>query len=159
MDPAIKKQALRLFTYGLYLVSCSEGDEVNAFTANWLSQVSFDPPLVSVSVENVTRSLPMILASKKFVVNVLRSGQRDLAAKLGKSALKAPNKMEGIAYELRPDGYAIVQDAIAWVACEVRNSLPAGDSTLVVGEVVDAGILQEGQTPLTMNEAGFRHAG
>lgn len=159
MDPLVKRQALRLFTYGLYAVSCVEGDEVNAFTANWLSQVSFDPPLVAVSVENVTRSLPMILASRKFVVNVMRSGQRDLAAKLGKSALKVPTKMEDIPYELRPDGYAILQDTIAWVACEVRDSLPAGDSTLVVGEVVDVGILQEGQQPLTMNEAGFRHAG
>src|SRR5205814_6993222 len=113
------------FTYGRYGVSCIQGDEVNAFTANWLSQVSFDPPLVAVSVENVTKSLPMILASKKFVVNVLRSGQRDLAAKLGKSALKVPTKLEGITYTLSPEGHPILQDAIAWVACEVRSSLPA----------------------------------
>ncbi|WP_410971244.1 flavin reductase family protein, partial [Salmonella sp. SAL04269] len=78
---------------------CADGDEVNAFTANWLTQASFDPPLLAVSVENVTKSLPMILHSRKFTVNVLRSGQRDLAGKLGKSALKVPNKLAGISYD------------------------------------------------------------
>ena len=52
MDPNVKKQALRTFSYGLYAVSCANEGEVNAFTVNWLTQVSFEPPLVAVSVEN-----------------------------------------------------------------------------------------------------------
>jgi flavin reductase (DIM6/NTAB) family NADH-FMN oxidoreductase RutF len=158
MDPAVKKQALRLFTYGLYAVACADGKETNAFTANWLSQVSFEPPLVAVSVENASKSLPMILHSRAFTVNVLRSGQRELAGKLGKSALKVSNKLEGISYELHEGRYPVLRDALAWVACSVQRSVEAGDSTLVIAEVVDAGIIAEGQ-PLTMSEAGFRHAG
>ncbi len=158
MDPVIKKQVLRLFTYGLYVVTCADGDEVNAFTANWLTQVSFDPPLLAVSVENISQSLPMILRSRKLAVNVLRSGQRELAGKLGKSALKNPDKMADISYEMLSDGTLILHEALAWVACEVRQTVPAGDSTLIVAEVVDAGLLTEGQ-PLTMAETGFRHAG
>ena len=158
MDPAVKKQVLRLFTYGLYAVTCIDGDEVNAITANWLSQVSFEPPLLAVSVENVTKSLPMILRSRKFAVNVLRSGQRDLAGKLGKSALKHPDKLAGLAYDITESGYMILRDALAWVACEVRQTTPAGDSTLLVADIVDAGMLAEGPA-LTMAEAGFRHAG
>jgi flavin reductase (DIM6/NTAB) family NADH-FMN oxidoreductase RutF len=158
MDLAAKKQALRLFTYGLYVVMCADNGEVNAFTANWLSQVSFEPPLVAVSVENDSKSLPMILHSRLFTINVLRSGQRGLAGKLGKSALKVPNKLEGISYEVKAGGYPILCDGLAWVACAVRQSIEAGDSTLVVAEVVDAGIIATGQ-PLTMAESGFRHAG
>ncbi|MGH2515900.1 MAG: flavin reductase, partial [Ktedonobacterales bacterium] len=52
MDEAVKKEALRLFTYGLYAITCGDATERNAFTANWLSQVSFDPPLVALSVDN-----------------------------------------------------------------------------------------------------------
>ena len=157
MDPAIKKQALRLFTYGLYAVTCTQGDDVNAFTANWLTQVSFEPPLLAVSVENDSKSLPMILSSGKFAVNVLRTGQREFAGALGKSALKHPEKMNGVAYEVR-EGYIVLQEGLGWVGCEVRQSVPAGDSTLVIAEIVAAGMVAEGQ-PLTMNEAGFRHAG
>ena len=157
MDPAIKKQALRMFTYGLYAVTSIDGDAVNAFTANWLTQVSFEPPLLAVSVENDSKSLPMIQHSGKFAVNVLRSGQRELAGALGKSALKKPDKLANIAYT-RHEDYIVLQDAQAWVACEVRQSISAGDSTLVLAEIVDAGVLAEGP-PLTMSEAGFRHAG
>jgi flavin reductase (DIM6/NTAB) family NADH-FMN oxidoreductase RutF len=158
MDPNLKKQVLRTFTYGLYAISCVDGDEVNAFTINWLTQVSFDPPMLAASVENITKSLPMILHSRVFTVNVLRSGGRELAAKLGKSALKQPDKLKGVAYHIGANGCPILDDALAWVACEVRHTAPAGDSTLVVAEVVDVGMLGEGQA-LTMVETGFRHAG
>jgi flavin reductase (DIM6/NTAB) family NADH-FMN oxidoreductase RutF len=158
MDANTKRKVLRTFTYGLYAVSCADDGEVNAFTANWLSQASFDPPLLMVSVENETKSLPMILHSGIFTVNVLRSGDRELAGKLGKSALRVPDKLAGIGYEIGANGCPILHDALAWVACEVRHTAPAGDSTLIIAEVVDTGMLAEGQA-LTMAEAGFRHAG
>jgi flavin reductase (DIM6/NTAB) family NADH-FMN oxidoreductase RutF len=160
MDPNIKKQALRKFTYGLYIVMCADSGEINGFTANWLTQVSFEPPLLAVSIENDSKSLPMIERSRRFTVNVLPSGTdgRELAGQLGKSALKSPNKLANVAYELRDSNYPILSSALCWVACEVRHTAPAGDSTLVIAEVVDAGLLAEGQ-PLTMTEAGFRHAG
>lgn len=158
LDPQRKKQVLRTFTYGLYAVSCASEGEVNAFTANWLSQVSFEPPLVAISIEKQTKSLPMILHSCTFLINVYREGDRDLAGKLGKSALAHPNKLNGVAYTPGPGGAPILHDALAWVACEVRQVVDAGDSTLVIAEVVEVGMQGEGQ-PLTMQAAGFRHAG
>jgi flavin reductase (DIM6/NTAB) family NADH-FMN oxidoreductase RutF len=158
VDANLKKQVLRTFTYGLYAVSCADAGEVNAFTANWLTQVSFDPPLLAVSVENDSKSLPMMLHSGKFTVNVYRAGERELAGLLGKSAVQHPDKMTGVAYEIGENGCPILRNALAWVACEVRHTAPAGDSTLLVAEVVDVGMIGEGK-PLTMAEAGFRHAG
>src|SRR5579863_9980332 len=141
MDPKVKKQALRTFTYGLYAVSCTEGEAVNIFTANWLSQVSFEPPLLAISVENASKSLPMILSSRVFTVNTLRAGQRELAGKLGKSAIQHPDKLADIAFDIGANGCPVLQDALAWVACEVRGTMEAGDSTLVLAEVVDADML------------------
>ncbi len=158
MDTAIKKQALRLFTYGLYVVMCADHNNVNAFTANWLTQVSFEPPLVALSIERNATSLAMVSNSKKFTLNVLQAGQRDLAGRLGKPAAKAPDKLADIPYTITEMGYPVLQSALAWVACDVQQIVPAGDSMLVIAEVVDAGLLATG-TPLTMAEAGFRHAG
>ena len=158
LDQVLKKQVLRTFTYGLYAVSCANEDEVNMFTANWLTQVSFDPPLLAVSVENASKSLLMILNSRKFTVNVLRSGERELAGKLGKSAIKHPDKLTDVGFDAGANGCPILHNALAWVACEVHHTAEAGDSTLIVAEVVDTGMPGEGQA-LTMAEAGFRHAG
>src|SRR5258706_1175945 len=98
LDPNTKKQVLRTFTYGLYAVSCADEGEVNIFTANWLTQVSFDPPLLAVSVENDSKSLGMILRSRVFTVNVYRSEERNLAGQLGKSAIKLPDKRNGLQF-------------------------------------------------------------
>jgi len=158
MDEATKKQVLRLFTYGLYAVSAADGGEVNAFTANWLSQASFEPPMLMVSVENDSKSLGMILHSRHFAVNVFESGQRELAGALGKTALKVPDKLHGLSYDLGETGCPLLHDALGWVECRVTTSAPAGDSTVIIGEVLRVGLRREG-TALTMKEAGFRHAG
>jgi flavin reductase (DIM6/NTAB) family NADH-FMN oxidoreductase RutF len=158
MDEAVKKQVLRLFTYGLYAVSCADNGEVNAFTANWLSQASFDPPMLMISVENDSKSLGMIQHSQHFVVNVYESGQRELAGALGKTAFKVPDKLKGLAYDLSEHGCPLLHDALGWVECRVTGSMPAGDSTVLVAEVINVGLRRAGEA-LTMKEAGFRHAG
>jgi flavin reductase (DIM6/NTAB) family NADH-FMN oxidoreductase RutF len=158
MDEAAKKEALRLFTYGLYAVSCGDERRRNAFTANWLSQVSFDPPLVVVSVENASVSLPIIRSTGRFAVNVYGAEQRDLAGKLGKSYQKHPDKLEGLRWDVGERGCPVLLNTIAHVECEVVSETPAGDSTLVLGRVVGARVLRKDE-PLTMLAAGFKHAG
>ncbi len=158
MDDATKKEALRLFTYGLYAVTTGDATRWNAFTANWLSQVSFEPPLVAVSVENASVSLPIIRATGHFAVNVLTAEQRELAGTLGKSLAKHPGKLEGLTRGTGEAGCPVLLEAAAWVECQVESELAAGDSTLVLGRVVGAQV-QRREDPLTMRAAGFKHAG
>jgi len=158
MDESAKKEALRLFTYGLYAVTCGDDGKHNAFTANWLAQVSFDPPLVVVSVENASVSLPLIRASGRFAVNVFGAEQRDLAGQLGKSLSKHPEKTEGLRWDVSETGCPVLLDTLAYVECAVESETPAGDSTHVLGRVVGARVLRKDE-PLTMLAAGFKHAG
>ena len=158
MDDATKKEALRLFTYGLYAVSVRAGDQRNAFTANWLSQVSFDPPMVALSIENASASLPLIREAQRFVVNIYASAQRDLAGRLGKTLSRAPDKLDGIALGATPSGQPFLSDTLGWIEVALESETPAGDSTLLLGRVVDAGVQRRGE-PLTMLAAGFKHAG
>ena len=158
MDEAAKKEALRLFTYGLYVVTTGDAARWNAFTANWLTQVSFDPPLVAVSVENASVSLPIIRATGHFAVNVLTAEQRELAGRLGKSFAQHPEKLDGLAHGTGAAGCPVLLDAAAWVECRVESELPAGDSTIVLGRVVGAQVRRR-EEPLTMRAAGFKHAG
>ncbi len=159
MDDAVKKEALRLFTYGLYAVSVRAGERRNAFTANWLSQVSFDPPLLALSVDNTASSLELIRAARRFVVNVYGAEQRELSGRLGKTLSRSPDKLEGIALGETASGQPYLRETLGWVEVAVESETPAGDSTLLLGRVVDAGMQRHGDEPLTMRAAGFRHAG
>jgi flavin reductase (DIM6/NTAB) family NADH-FMN oxidoreductase RutF len=157
MDEAAKKTVLRQFTYGLYAVTARDESGANAFTANWLTQVSFEPPMVAVAVEHDARSLGMIQRAGRFGVSVLPSGQRELAGNLGRSSQRNPNKLADVPYHLVED-VPVLDDALGFLVCRVRSTQSAGDHTLVVGEVVEAGLLREGEN-LTLKEAGFRYAG
>ena len=102
----------------------------------------------------------MIERTQKFAITVFPKGPEyvKLAGALGKSALKHPEKLAEIPYTIQANGYVTLDAMLSWVACEVRQTVATGDSTVVIAEVVDVGILNEGE-PLTMKEAGFRHAG
>lgn len=159
LDPAAKKTVLRWFTYGMYVVTCRDDESTGAFTANWLSQASFDPPIVMVSIENDAHSLPLIRNSGVFTVNVLESGQRRLAGHFGKKTAKVGDKLAEIEHYQTDSGQPVLNDALGYVVCRVTGEMDAGDSVVVLGEVVEAGTHRDEAEPLTMAEAGFRHSG
>lgn len=158
LDQGAKKVVLRLFTYGLYAVTCAHDGDANVFTANWVTQTSFDPPMVALSVENSSASLPIILSSGLFAVAPFAAGGRELAGALGRPRARVGDKLAGRAHTTSRHGLPILAGALGYVECRVAGRLATGDSTLIAGEVVDATLLHEGD-PLTMREAGFRHSG
>jgi flavin reductase (DIM6/NTAB) family NADH-FMN oxidoreductase RutF len=159
MDAALKKTVLRLFTYGLYAVTAKHGDEVSAMTVNWLTQASFDPPMLALAVESDSHSRQVIEASGAFAVNVYETGQRELAGKLGRTFAKHPEKTTDVTWKPgEATGSPVLDAALGWVECRVQGSVPAGDHLVMVAEVVAVGQNREG-TPLTLKEAGFKYAG
>lgn len=158
MDAAAKKTILRRFPYGLYAVTVADGDERNAFTANWLTQVSFEPPMIGVAVENEGHSIALIRRCGVFTVNLFATGQRELAGHLGRSFARNPRKLDGLAHHPGANGCPILDDALGWLECRVTGEVPAGDHTLFVAEIAEVGVLRDGET-LTMAETGFRYSG
>ena len=60
----------------------AHGDQRDAFTAAWVTQVSFDPLLLALSINPSHASFPILVAAGAFVVSVLGQGQLELALKL-----------------------------------------------------------------------------
>lgn len=159
MDEQTKKTALRMFTYGLYAVTCAHENEVSAMTANFLTQSSFDPPMIAVAVEADSKSQRLIKSAGTFAICVFDESQRELAGQLGRKSSKRADKFDDIAWQPGVATNApILDDALGWVECEVRGQIASGDHIVYVAEVVEAGLHREG-TPLTMAVAGFRHSG
>lgn len=160
LDQAAKKKVLRDFTYGLYAVTAEHDRERGVFTANWLSQASFDPPLVMLSVENDSSTLPLIRASGRFAVCPLRDDQKELAAALGRPKARAGDKL--VTLDLltvaTASGLPVLAESLGYVVCAVRDEVPAGDSVVFVAEVIEARSFADA-SPLEMRTAGFRHAG
>ncbi len=159
MDEAARKRVLRLFTYGLYAFTAREGETASAMTANWVTQVSFDPSLLTVSLERSSRTGMMARRTGRFALCVYAEGQRELAGQLGRHSVKAPDKFMGVAWEPgAATGCPILAGTLGAVECRITATMDAGDSVLVIAEVLAAYTFTEA-TPLTMGAAGWKHAG
>src|SRR5688572_18191291 len=138
MDTAIKKTVLRMFTYGLYAVTAKHGEAISMMTVNWLTQSSFEPPMVALAVEADSHSRQVIEASGAFAVNIYENTQRELAGQLGKTWAKHPDKFEGLPWKPGPvTGSPFLEAALGWVECKVAGQQPSGDHILYVAEVVN----------------------
>ena len=160
LDQAAKKKVLRDFTYGLYAVTAAYEGERGVFTANWLSQASFEPPLVMLSVENDSSTLLLIRASGRFAISPLDENQKTLAGALGRPNARAGDKYAtlDLAVVDTESGVPALADSLGYVICDVRQEVPAGDSVVFIAEVVEARSFSDAP-PLEMRAAGFRHAG
>jgi flavin reductase (DIM6/NTAB) family NADH-FMN oxidoreductase RutF len=158
MNDTARQSVLQRFTYGLYALTVKhEGDE-HGITANWVSQASFDPPMVVAAIESTSRTIELIRDAHHFAINVFQEGQRDVAEKLGRAAGGA-HKLKGIKTKPAPvSGVPVLVEAIGWLECRVVATLPSGDHALVLGEVIEAGVEHESAGPLTVAEAGLRYS-
>ncbi len=160
MDLEAKKIALRKLPHGVYIAGVTQDSQLNAFTATWFTQVSFTPPLVALGVKKDSHSFAMIQRSKVFSINILGKEQKPLAEHFVKPASVVGEKLKTIAHHVGKTGSPILDEAIAYVECEVReiaNSL--GDHALIIGEVVEAGVRSKDAPALTLMDTGWHYGG
>jgi len=158
MDLAQKKKALRMLSYGLYVVTAREGEHCTAGTITWLSQSSFDPPLVMMGLQKKSSLHKAIAASRAFAVHIPGRSQKKLATRFFQTAKHAAGTLGGYKFAPGATGSPILEDVPAWFECRVVEEVRCGDHTIFVGQVVAAGTRRE-EEPLTLREAGFSYGG
>ena len=105
MDAEAKKTVLRMIPYGLYvLTSESKDGRVAASTVNWVTQASFEPPLVAVGVKVGSAAHEIAKESGSFALNVLGKGQKDLAFSFFKPLDRDGDIIGGEAFEIGDAG-------------------------------------------------------
>ena len=80
MDDKFRKQALRMFSYGVYVLTSKFEDNYCAATVTWVTQASFKPPLVSVCIKRDSASYKVVKERGEFLLHILGDAQEDLAA-------------------------------------------------------------------------------
>ncbi|MGB8385207.1 MAG: flavin reductase family protein [Dermatophilaceae bacterium] len=149
-EPAYK-QLFRAFASSVAVVTADGPDGPVGMTVSSLVAVSLAPPLLLVSLANLSRTLAAVSESGRFAVNLLHDDQQHLAARFATSR-PAWVKFAGVA--LADDASVPVLDrALAAVVCDVTWAHPAGDHTLVLGEIVRADT--DTGRPLVWHASGY----
>lgn len=139
------------FATGVCIVTASGPDGPAGMTTNAVSSLSLDPLLVLVCFDNGSRTLPVVRDAGRFAVNVLRAGQESLAATF--ASKRVPREKFADVTHTADHGVPVLDDALAWLACDLVELLPGGDHTIGIGAVTHMGA-GEGE-PLVWFRGGY----
>jgi flavin reductase len=121
------------------VIAATDGVNVHGMTASSVTSLSMDPPLVLVCVQRDSRILPMIRASSHFSVSFLSDRQPGVARHFA-SPQRPPGaaQFHGIPHRAGRFGVPILNDASAWLACDLWCEYTGGDHAIVCGLVREA---------------------
>ena len=137
-DPELFREVFGLFATGVAVITSAGSAGAGGMTANALCSLSLDPPLALVCFENRARTLPIVRDAARFAVNLLASHQERIAAVFASKVPEA-EKLENVAHRFE-HGVPIIEGALAWAACDLRELIAGGDHTIGIGEVVSMGL-------------------
>ncbi|MDQ3136212.1 MAG: flavin reductase family protein [Gemmatimonadota bacterium] len=144
----------RRLTAGVYVVGVADGERTNAFTAAWLTQVSFEPLLLALSVNPGHASYPLLVGGGGFTVSVLSRDQLHLARHFGTRSARETDKLAGIAWRPGRAGAPILSQAVAFLECRIIQRVQAGDHEIVIASPVAGEILLPEAILLTYADTG-----
>lgn len=133
------KQCLGQMITGVEVVGAAHDGVQRLYTSHWVSQVSFEEPIVMASVSPKHDTHPLMLASGEFSVSVLAADQ----ISEGQYFSYPAHKMKYVASEYVTDwpddstGPPIVPNAIAWMRCATFQVTPMEDHELFFARVVE----------------------
>lgn len=160
VDPKARKKALRRMTYGLYVLTAAHEGELAGATITWLSQASFEPPLVMASIRTDSEIHAFVERSGAFAVNLLDAGQKEIASAFFKPAHVADGSINGFAFEPGPGtGAPVLADAAAWFEARVTDAVKRGDHSVFIAEVVGAEVRKNNGLPLVLRDTGWSYGG
>jgi flavin reductase (DIM6/NTAB) family NADH-FMN oxidoreductase RutF len=145
------KKAMSRWASGVTVVTAEHNGVRHGMTVSSFASVSLDPPLVLICIGKAAPTHDIIRKGERFVVNVLGDTQEAISIRF---ATKHDDRFEGVAVRTGQLGVPIIEGCVAAIECRLHETLPGGDHTIYVGEVVNADIAEG--SPLIYFQGGHR---
>lgn len=134
-DPRALRDAFGSFMTGVTVVTARDQDDTPVgFTANSFASVSLDPPMVLVCPGKFLSSYQAFTSASHFSINILAEGQRDVSNIFAGSK---EDRFAQVPHSLDLNNVPVIDGAIARFSCKTHQVLPAGDHSILIGEVQD----------------------
>jgi flavin reductase (DIM6/NTAB) family NADH-FMN oxidoreductase RutF len=158
MDAGARKRTLRMLSNGIYVLTSASGERHGAATVTWLSQASFQPPLLMAAVRPESNVFKCLAESGVAAVHILDRSQQDMAQRFFAPTAVEGDRINGEPFARGRTGAPVLASAFAYCECVVRHLCPLGDHTVVVMEVVEAAC-RGAASPLTVAASPWQYGG
>ncbi|KNH15178.1 flavin reductase [Arthrobacter sp. ZBG10] len=120
------------FATGLTVITSATDNGPAGFTCQSFASLSLEPALVTFSPARTSSTWPLLREAGSFTVNILPAEHQHLA---GQFARSGADKFAGVSHAASPLGNPVLDDALAWIDCELHAEYDGGDHTIVVAAV------------------------
>lgn len=164
MERDVKKssklsQALKKLTYGFYIVSSKNENKIATGTVSWVSQVSFEPPLIMVAVKKDIDLADVIQKSGVFAVNIIGKAELKLIPAFAKDTTVEDGKLNGESFEQGETKSPLLTRLPAFLEAKVSATVDKGDHIVFIGEVINSGVRNPDAEPLMEWETEYHYGG
>ena len=151
LDVGALRTAFGVFPSGVVAVAAEVDGELLGLAASSFTSVSLDPPLVSFSVANASKTWPVLRRSAHLGVTILADHHGDVCRQL---AGPVEQRFDGVRSPRPTNGAVTVDDGLARFDCTIYDEVAAGDHTIVLLRL-HAVEQQDTAQPLVFHRSGF----
>lgn len=138
LDPEQLRNAMRAWTTGVTIVTATHEGQRYGMTVNSFTSISLDPPLVSVTMKQLTHTHELVQKSGEFAVTILSADQGNLSDRFAGKITDLKDRFEGVETETLVIDAPLFKGGLAYFNCRVVNSTPIGENTLFIAEMIAA---------------------
>lgn len=150
LTPERFRRVLGHLPTGVTVITAHGAYGPTGMSVNSVTSLSLEPPLLLVCPARSSSTWPGIRASGRFCVNVMATDQERLCRRF---ATKGIDRFAGVSWHDRLPGPGL-DDAVAWIDCELVEEHDGGDHTIAVGLVVTSEVADHA-TPLVFFRGGY----
>lgn len=129
------RDALGCFATGVTVVTSRYQGHDYGLTCSSFNSVSLEPALVLWSLQRNNRTRNAYLHSGGYTVSILADDQSAMAMQFAGG--DPQQRFKGLKLQRSPAGRVLIPDCVAWFDCELKQTIPAGDHDILLGEVTD----------------------
>jgi 3-hydroxy-9,10-secoandrosta-1,3,5(10)-triene-9,17-dione monooxygenase reductase component len=130
------RDLLGAYPTGVTVVTALGANGPSGATANAVTSLSLEPPMMLACLDRGSRTLDAARAAGRFGVNALAAGDAELARRFARKDPE-PEKWDGIEWS-ESAGCPRLPEALVWVGCELRDLIDGGDHLILTGTVLEA---------------------
>ena len=129
LDPALLRQAFGVFPSGVVAVAADVDGQRTGLAASSFTSVSLDPPLVSFSVANTSKTWPDLRRADHLGLTVLADHHGEVCRRL---AGPVEHRFDDVSLTVSDDGAVTLDEGLARFDCTIHQEVQAGDHTIVI---------------------------
>ena len=157
LDADLYRRAIGRFATGVTLITAVHDDRQLTMTANSLSSVSLDPPLVLVCFMHDSETGAAVRNTSRFALNVLDAEHGPgIAKRCAQKAAAGDDQLSDVPTHPGPFGMPLIEGALECLSCEVETIHTIGDHDVAVAHTTHLEPPRLGSEPLIFYEGTFR---